>query len=57
MELNKEEIARHELMQRKTLYNNSLFPQVKETNQLRDFREVKEGKESNKEGSIVTSIR
>lgn len=55
MELNKDEIARHELMQKKTLYSNtpSLFPQVKETNHLRDIKDPRD----HKEPGIVTSIK
>lgn len=43
-------------MQKKTLYNNSFFPQVKEANQLRDIKDLKESREQ-KEPAIVTSIK
>lgn len=64
MELNKEEIAKHELMQKKTLYSNSLFPQVREAPSLRDIRDTKEvnreprdsNKES-KESNIISTIK
>lgn len=46
-------------MQKKTLYSNpnSLFPQVKETNQLRDIRDLRESREQKDPPGIVTSIK
>ena len=43
-------------MQKKTLYSNSFFPQVKEANQLRDIKDLRESREQ-KEPGIVTSIK